>query len=86
MSAWDETETHREPDSRRSGWHPVNVGHLVMGVAFAGLALVWLLVASEAVDLADARWLLPAPWIAAGVAGLAATALRRPVPATRDGD
>lgn len=57
-----------------SGRHPVNVGHLVMGVAFLGLTLVWALVVSDAVSLADHQWLLPAPWIIAGAAGLAASA------------
>lgn len=79
--SWHEPETHHEPVPTPSSWHPVNIGHLVMGVAFLGLALVWLLVASDAVDLADARWLLPAPWLAAGAAGLVAVALRgRPGP------
>ena len=27
--------------SRTSGWHTVNVGHLVMGLAFLGLVAVW---------------------------------------------
>ncbi len=56
-----------------SGRHPVNVGHLVMGVAFLGLTLVWALVASETVEGSDIRWLMPIPWVAAGAAGLLAT-------------
>ena len=59
-----------------SGRHPVNVGYLVMGTAFAGLCTVWALVVSDTVELVDARWLLPLPWLLAGVAGLAATVLR----------
>lgn len=81
--SWSEPETHHEPTPDDSPWHPVNIGHLVMGVAFVGLALVWLLISSDAVDLAEARWLLPAPWLAAGAAGLLAAALRgrsRPTP------
>lgn len=58
------------------GWHPVNVGHLVMGTAFVGLAVVWALISSDTVDLDDARWLLPFPWLVAGLVGLAATVLR----------
>lgn len=53
-----------------SGRHPVNIGHLVMGVAFAGLVAVWALVASGAVGGGDVRWLLPVPWVLAGLAGL----------------
>jgi hypothetical protein len=59
----------------RSGRHPVNVGHLVMGVAFLGLTLVWALIASDTVEGADIRWLLPIPWVAAGVAGVLAGVL-----------
>jgi hypothetical protein len=64
-----------DPDSP-SGVHPVNVLHLVMGVAFAGIVAVWALVESGAVGTSDLRWLLPVPWVAAGVAGLVATAPR----------
>lgn len=53
-----------------SGRHPVNIGHLVMGVAFAGLLAVWALVAGDTVEGGDIRWLLPVPWVLAGVAGL----------------
>jgi hypothetical protein len=65
----------REP-TLASGVHPVNVLHLVMGVAFVGITLIWALVESGAVDASDLRWLLPIPWVAAGVAGLVATAPR----------
>ena len=56
-----------------SGWHPVNITHLVMGVAFAGMVLVWALVQGDVVDTDELRWLMPIPWLAAGAAGLAAT-------------
>ncbi|WP_203338666.1 hypothetical protein [Nocardioides limicola] len=46
----------------------INIGHLVMGVAFLGLVAVWLLLETGVVD--DFRWLLPLPWLAAGVVGL----------------
>lgn len=59
-----------------STWrHPVNVGHLVMGLAFLGLVAVWALVAGEVVADDNIRWLLPVPWVLAGGAGLVATAL-----------
>ena len=60
------------PD-KPSGLHPVNVGHLVMGVAFAGMVLVWALVQGDVVATSELRWLMPIPWLAAGAAGLAAT-------------
>ncbi|CAN5704643.1 hypothetical protein BH11ACT8_BH11ACT8_19070 [soil metagenome] len=56
------------------GRHPVVVGHLVMGVAFLGMIVVWALVASDAVQGGDIRFLLPAPWVLAGIAGLVALA------------
>ncbi len=60
------------PD-KPSGWHPVNITHLVMGVAFAGIVLVWALVQGGVVADDELRWLMPIPWLAAGAAGLAAT-------------
>lgn len=72
-----ETETPLEERTREeSGWHTVNVGHLVMGTAFAGLVAVWALLSSDTVELDDARWLLPFPWLVAGLVGLAATVVR----------
>lgn len=58
-----------------SGRHPVNVGHLVMGVAFLGLTGIWLLFETGVVDGDDLRWVMPLPWLAAGVAGLLAVVL-----------
>ena len=75
----DLDQTHPAPtDVRtwRDGLHPVNVGHLVMGVAFAGLTMIWALYMSDTVSSHDLRWLLPIPWVAAGVAGLVAAAPR----------
>jgi len=60
---------------RPSGRHPVNIGHLVMGIAFLGLVVVWALVQADVVDHHDIRWLLPVPWVLAGIAGLVATTL-----------
>ena len=56
-----------------SGRHPVNIAQLVMGVAFAGIVLIWALVQGDVVDTGELRWLMPVPWLAAGAAGLAAT-------------
>jgi len=57
----------------RSARHPVNIGQLVMGVAFIGLVVVWALIQSDVVGGDDVRWLLPVPWVLAGLAGLLAT-------------
>lgn len=68
----------RKAPARPSGWHAVNVGHLVMGTAFVGLVIVWALLTSDTVQLEDARWILPLPWLVGGALGLAATVLRGP--------
>ena len=62
-------------NTRPSGRHPVNIGHLVMGLAFLGLVGVWGLIQADVVDNHDIRWLLPVPWVIAGIAGLLATTL-----------
>ncbi len=54
------------------GRHPVSIGHLVMGVAFLGLAVVWSLIAGDVVQDDDIRFLLPLPWVLGGLAGLTA--------------
>ena len=53
----------------------MNIGHLVMGIAFLGLVGIWALVQGDLVNDDDVRWLLPIPWVFAGVAGLLATTL-----------
>lgn len=58
-----------------SGRHPVNIGHLVMGIAFAGLVAIWAVVTGDVVEDEDARWLMPAPWVLAGAVGLVAATL-----------
>jgi len=66
------TETISDtPLSERSwaaGQHPVNVLHLVMGVAFLGVFVNWALIQSGTLEAHDLRWLLPIPWVAAGAA------------------
>ena len=74
------------PPRIAAGRHPVHVGHLVMGLAFLGLLGVWALVQGGLVGTDDVRWLLPLPWVLAGVAGLLATTIsgrRRGLPADR---
>ena len=63
------------PDTELSGRHPVNIGHLVMGLAFVGLVGVWALIQGDVVKGEDIRWLLPVPWVVAGIAGLVASTL-----------
>jgi len=58
--------------TRQSGFHPINVGHLVMGIAFLGIVGVWALIEGDVVSGEDARWLFPLPWVLAGLAGLTA--------------
>jgi hypothetical protein len=57
---------------KQSGRHPVNVGHLVMGIAFLAMVGVWALIQTDVVGDGDVRWLLPVPWVLAGLAGLLA--------------
>lgn len=59
-----------------SGRHPVDVGHLAMGLAFLGIAGVWALVQTGVVSGDDTRWLLPLPWVVGGAVGLLVVALR----------
>lgn len=55
-----------------SGRHPVNLTHLIMGIAFLGFAGIWAAVTGDVVPDDDLRWLLPVPWLLAGSAGLLA--------------
>jgi hypothetical protein len=70
------------------GRHPVHVAHLVMGLAFLGIVVVWALVQADLVGGDDVRWLLPVPWVLAGGAGLLATTVsarrRREAAAAQD--
>ncbi|MFD7077585.1 hypothetical protein ACFV9G_25465 [Nocardioides sp. NPDC059952] len=63
-----------------TGRHPVNIGHLVMGLAFLVFVVVWAMIVSGTVvihDIEDLRWLLPLPWIVGGGVGLLAALLRK---------
>jgi hypothetical protein len=66
------TTTESEPESGR---HPVNVGHLVMGIALLGLVASWALIIGDVVEGDNVRWLLPTPWVLGGAAGLIALAV-----------
>ncbi len=78
MSDTDQTQVlANEPRrSYAAGVHPINVAHLVMGVAFVGIVVIWALIESGTAGSSDLRWLLPIPWVAAGAVGLIATAPR----------
>jgi len=60
---------------RRTGSHPVNVGHLVMGLVFLAIVGAWALIQTDTVTGRDIRWLLPLPWVIGGAIGLAAAAI-----------
>ena len=62
-------------ENRPSGRHQISIGHLVMGLAFLGIVGVWGLIQTDTVTGDDIRWLMPIPWVLAGVVGLAATAI-----------
>jgi hypothetical protein len=46
-----------------------------MGIAFLGLVGVWALIQGDVVGDGDVRWLMPVPWVLAGLAGLLAVGL-----------
>ena len=70
-----QTRSTNEPGFLAGARHPVNVGHLVMGLAFLGLVGIWSLIVNDIVDDEDIRWLLPIPWVLAGLGGLTALAI-----------
>lgn len=52
------------------GRHPVNIGHLVMGLVFLTFVALWGLVQTDVVGGHDLRFLLPVPWVVGGAVGL----------------
>lgn len=60
-----------------SGFHPVNLTHLIMGVAFACFVGIWAAIMLGPLEFDDLRWVLPVPWLVAGSAGLLAATLGR---------
>jgi hypothetical protein len=61
---------------RTKNTHPLEVGYLVMGLIFLGLAGMWALREAQLVELDEMPWLLPLSLIAAGVVGLVAAAAK----------
>lgn len=74
QSGQDET-TRERPGLWAAGSHPVNIGHLVMGLTFLGMVAAWALWTGDVVEEDDLGWLLPVPWVIAGAVGLLATTL-----------
>lgn len=62
-------------ESSPSGRHPVNIGHLAMGLVFLAFVAMWALVQSGAVTGDDVHWLLPVPWVVGGAVGVAVALL-----------
>jgi len=54
----------------RGGAHPVNIGHLVMGLVFLTFVGAWALIQTDVVTGDDVHWLLPLPWVVGGAVGL----------------
>ncbi len=69
------SETHSKPGAFAAGRHPVNIGHLVMGLAFVAMVGIWSLVVNDVVGNEEINWLLPVPWVFAGLGGLVALAV-----------
>ena len=73
MNATDPAPREAGPAARWHGpRHPVHVGHLVMGIAFLGLAGIWAALRTGLADADDLHWLMGLPWVLAGLAGLVA--------------
>jgi hypothetical protein len=70
---------------RTPSTHPLHVGYLVVGLVFLGIAGSWALRTGGVVDSGDARWLVPAVLLVAGVTGLVAFAAKG-VSRSRDAD
>ena len=74
-----DTEAAAQPEPDQSvitSWrHPVNIGHLVMGTAFAGTVIVWAIFSGGAIRDDNIGWLMGIPWVGAGAAGLVAMAV-----------
>lgn len=69
------TQPTVEPPTRRRGFHPVTVGHLVMGLIFLCVVVLWIVLQSGGIDLHDLRWAIPFPFLVAGAIGLVAAAI-----------
>lgn len=72
----DATATHSHV-AGPSGFHPINLSHLIAGVVLACFVGIWAAITLEWLPVDDLRWLLPIPWLVAGSAGLLAATLGR---------
>ena len=64
IKVYEEGNPMSTTSDRPSGRHQINIGHLVMGLAFLGIVGVWGLIQTDIVTGDDIRWLLPIPWVA----------------------
>lgn len=58
--------------SRPTRHHPLEVGYLVMGLAFLTMVGIWALLTADVASDDDLRFLLPVPWVLGGAVGLLA--------------
>jgi len=71
----DTGDTGTKPSVWEYGRHRTDIGQLVMGLAFLSFVGCWALVQTDVVTGDDTRWLLPIPWVLAGVVGLVVSAV-----------
>ncbi len=79
MDASEEAQREEAPQLspavRENGRHPVNIGHLVMGILFAGLVGAYLMYASNELDVDGLKWAIPVIFIVGGAVGLLAAVM-----------
>lgn len=56
-----------------AGRHPLSVGSLVVGLIFCGIALAWLLNATNVLHADDLQWAIPVLLVSVGVIGVVAS-------------
>src|SRR4051812_24182874 len=69
IADWDQAPA----EERRSGFHPLQVGYLVVGLLALGVALLWLLTEQGVVEVGDGGGAVSVVLITAGAVGLVAS-------------
>ncbi|GAB3414958.1 hypothetical protein [Flindersiella endophytica] len=59
-----------------AGRHPLSVGSLVVGLIFCGIALAWLLNATNVLHADDLQWAIPILLVGVGAIGVGASIAR----------